>query len=424
MRGRSAALLLLPVALVLVAGTVRFYRLAEPPDIYFDETYYVPDGREVRAHGVERGFAVHPPVGKWLVAAGMVAFGDRPLGWRFASALTGTATVVMVYLAGLRLFRRRGVAALAALLLALDGLAITTSRITMLDAPLALLITAGFWLLLVDRDDPRLAWRVLAGSMFGLALATKWSAVFALAAAGVFVAATELARSREPARLAAAAGRAGLALVVVPAVVYLASYAGWFANTDATRRADELAGAPVTETVRVWVDEQRQIFRFHRDLEVTHPYQSNPATWLVLARPVAYHWATPTAGTVEHVVGMGNPGLWWLGLLAYPVLVFFAVRDRDWRPAVVLGFLASQYVPWLLAARPLFLFYLVPGVPFMALAVALAADRVGRGRWAFWVPAAVGVVVTAAFLFWYPLWSGLEITRQAWDLRIWFDSWI
>ena len=43
----AAAGLLLPLVLLAVAGTLRFHRLGEPPQIYFDETYYVADAREL-----------------------------------------------------------------------------------------------------------------------------------------------------------------------------------------------------------------------------------------------------------------------------------------------------------------------------------------------------------------------------------------
>ena len=230
--GRALAIVL-PLLLLLVAGTLRFYRLGEPGRIYFDETYYANDAEEYLDRGVEEDFAVHPPVGKWLIAGGIAIFGFDSFGWRFSAAVAGTLTVFMLYLVGLRLFRHRGIAALAALLLAVDGLALTMSRIAMLDVFLALFVIVGFWLLLLDRDrqwagvparrpagDPTLdhpeadgedaaaasqsgesaralprrphLYRWLAGLAFGLAVATKWNGLLAVAAAALFVVVSEL----------------------------------------------------------------------------------------------------------------------------------------------------------------------------------------------------------------------------------------
>lgn len=532
-RGRrfGAAALLIPLVLVAVAGVLRLHRLDAPPEIYFDEVYYIADAREVGDAGVEGGFAVHPPLGKWLIAAGLEVAGDNPTGWRLASALTGTLTVLAVYLAGLRLFRRRGAAALAALLLAVDGLALVMSRIAMLDALLTLFVVVAFWLLLVDRDGqwrgvapadsapagrgtaadtgdgsapvrrPRRPHgaRWLAGVALGCALAVKWSAVLAIGAAGLLVLGSELAWRRRmtgsawsewPRLLASVAA----ALVVVPAAIYVLSYAGWFANVEDTRLGDELCPegactASVPEVAGAWLGEQRAILRFHLQLDADHPYQSSPLTWPAMTRPVAYFYEScpeggedagetgtggavvPETGTgdgaagprgtspapgertgqgaattgedagdgaaagdgeecvvgpgnVAEVLAMGNPAIWWLGLLVYPGLVWLLVRQRDWRAGAVLAFLLGQYVPWLAIARPAFLFYMAPVVPFLALGLALLADRARRRVWLAWVPAVIAVAAVAALVFWYPVLTGLEIPREAWHLRMWFESWI
>jgi dolichyl-phosphate-mannose-protein mannosyltransferase len=466
---RSRALaLLVPIVLLAVAGTVRFYRLDEPGRIYFDEVYYVEDAEQILDEGVESGFAVHPPVGKWVIAAGVEAIGDRPAGWRLGVALAGTLTVLLVYLAGLRLFRRRGIAALAALLLALDGLALTMSRIAMLDMTLALFVVLGAWLLLVDRDRlwadlpeapeapdaagsrlparPR-TYRWLAGLAFGLALATKWSALLAVGAAGLVAIGTELAWRRRvtghPLRgwLRGAAGIAG-SLVLVPAAVYLVTYIPWFANFEDTRQGalhcgetEECIASPTT-VLAAWADEQGQILGFHRGLTAEHPYRASPLTWPVMSRPVAYYYEACTPqklaadecvvepGEVAEVLGMGNPVLWWAALAAYPVLAWFALVRRDWRAAVLLAFLLGQYLPWLATSRPVFLFYVAPIVPFMALALAYTLWRAREEPALRWLPPVVATLAVAGFLYWYPVLAGLDIPRETWEQRMWFRSWI
>ena len=472
LRRRATAGLLLPLVLLLVAGSLRFYRLDHPPRIYFDETYYATQARQLLDRGVEEDFAVHPPLGKWLIAAGVAVAGYDPFGWRVSAATAGTLLVLMTYLLGLRLFRRRGVAALAAFLLAIDGLAFTMSRIAMLDVFLALFVTAGAWLLLRDRDllwtgthgvepDARRPlprrphhWRWLAGLTFGLALATKWSAALAIAGGIVFVLASELLWRR---RLTGsmrplwwrAAASAGLTLVVLPAVVYLASYAAWFANFPDTRPGGERCPTPpcdvtAPQVVGAWWGEQGEIWRFHRELEAEHPYRSSPWGWLLLLRPVAYYYeacdddklaageCVTARDSVEEILGMPNPAIWWAALAAYPYLAWLTVRRRDWRAAVPLGGVVAQYLPFLAALvvpldalnRPNFIFYLTPALPFVCLAVAAALWRAGRHPFLRWMPAALAVLAVVAFLYWYPLYTGVELPRELWRQRMWLDGWI
>lgn len=463
---------LLPLLLLAVAGTLRFYRLDYPQRIYFDETYYATQANAYLTRGIEQEFAVHPPVGKWLIAAGIAATSFDSAGWRLSSAVAGTLTVLVTYLLGLRLFRRRGVAALAAFLLAVDGLAFTMSRIAMLDVFLGLFVATAAWLLLLDRDvqwagvaaldrDPARPlprrphhWRWLAGVVLGLALATKWTAVLAIAGGGLFVLVSELAWRR---RLTGSPWRgwwrvvfSGAAtLVLVPLIVYVVSYAGWFGHFSATRPGQERCpGAPcdisALEMAHAWWGEQLEIADFHSHLEAEHQYRSQPATWLVLTRPVAYYYEScddkklakgkcvTEKGNVEEILGVGNPGVWWSALLAYPVAAWWALWRRDWRAAVPLGFLLAQYLPYVLLQllpvgtlqRPNFLFYLTPAVPFVCLTLVYALWRAAERPFLRWLPAAVAAAAVAMFVFLYPLLVGLEISLSAWRMRILFDSWI
>ena len=411
---------------MLLAGGVRLARLDEPERIYFDEVYYVGDAQEYLRQGVEEVRPAHPPVGKWLIAAGIAVAGDDSFGWRVAPALAGTLTVLATYLLGLRLLRRRWAAGLAALFVALDGLAFTMSRIGMLDVFVGLFVAAGALLLLVDRDEPGRHWRLLAGVSFGLALGTKWSAAIALALALAVV----VVRDRSLRRVL-------VPLVVVPAVVYVLGYSGWYVSYESTEEAVEQCeagrcGTSPGDRVAGLVDEHRELVDFHRNLEPRHPYRSPAWRWPLLQRPVlTYYERCPRSdgeacvvgeGMRARIVTLGNPVLWWGFALATPFLAWLALRRRDGTAAIVLTFAVGQWAPWLLT-KPGYLFYMVPVVPFMALGAAYALQRVPRPRPRIVLAGAACALTIAAFAFWYPVWSGVETTKPFQDDRMWFDSW-
>ena len=162
-RPNRVAGVVIPIVLVAIAGVIRFANLGHPGRIIFDETYYAKDARSYLETGVEEGFAVHPPVGKWLIAASLPFFerdasadeiedAYQPIAWRVSTAIAGTLTVLLTYLVGARLLRWRGAAALAGLLAATDGLLVVQSRTSMLDVFLGLFVVLAAWLLLIDRD--------------------------------------------------------------------------------------------------------------------------------------------------------------------------------------------------------------------------------------------------------------------------------
>jgi len=328
----------------------------------------------------------------------------------------------------------------------------------MLDSFLILFAIAGLYVLVVDRDHRRasegsqqrvLSLRVLAGVLFGLAIAVKWSGLLALGGAGLLTIGWELgdARGRRwhvlVGRVIAIAG----SLVVVPALVYAASWVPWLANYEETYTAGcdeseqqahqcEDGAYRVGERLSGLVRYHDQMLDFHLGLEATHNYRSDPLGWPVLERPVVYYWeacsaedatASPTpdpetgevepacevsVGDAAEVIALGNPALWWGFLLLTPLLVGGTVL-RDRRSAVPLvGWLAT-WLPWLLVSRTAFLFYLAPAVPLLAVGAVVALHRLGdptpvRRTYLGAVLGAAVVLAPLGALEWFDVIEGLR----------------
>jgi dolichyl-phosphate-mannose--protein O-mannosyl transferase len=116
--------------------------------------------------------------------------------------------------------------------------------------------------------------------------------------------------------------------------------------------------------------------------------------------------------------------VFWMSLLAVPYLAFAWWRRRDWTAGALLVPILVQYLPWLAVARPLFLFYMTPVAPFLALGAVYAIRDVARAGAARWLtaPAAalLALVAVGVFVFFWPVLTGDTISQQAWSDRIWF----
>jgi dolichyl-phosphate-mannose-protein mannosyltransferase len=443
-------------AITLVAGGLRLYRLGEPERKYFDEVYYAADGclyagRPYRECGLEEDAErswVHPPLGKWAIAGGVAAFGNRSFGWRVPAAIAGTLTVALVGALAFLLFGRALWAGVAALLAAVEHLSFVQSRIAMLDIFLAMFVVLGFTLLVADRRRNDVALpgpaheppeaevrairlgglrplRLAAGVALGAAVATKWSGVFALAGGlllSILWAVTSLRRRGAGGGDVAmeAVGLVG-AFALLPAAVYVVTWIPWLADHgwslgQLLSHHGDMADYHLTlETV-------------NDRGEVIHPYLSRAWTWLLLLRPVAYFWQGDPDCCAE-ILGIGHPLVFWGALVVLPYLAWTWWARRDWRAGATLIPILAQYLPWLLVSRPLFLFYMTPVAPFLALGLAFGLrDLVGsgtRGRRAAAVAAAAVVVASLlVFAFFFPVLTGGELTYQAWHHRIWMERWI
>jgi dolichyl-phosphate-mannose--protein O-mannosyl transferase len=472
---------LLPLAVAGVAAAMRFWRLGRPGSVVVDETYYHHDAWNLLKHGVELdsnshdqtpGFVVHPPLGKWLIAVGQAMFGNNPWGWRFSAAVIGSLSVLMIARIARRMFRSTALGVVAGLLLTFDALEFVQSRVAMLDIFLMFWVLAAFGCLVVDRDDGRRRmaaavraplgrrdrgpwlglrpWRWGCGLCLGAAAATKWDGVFWLPLFLVLAVAWDagarrVVGARQPVRSALMYDGA-FALVpflVVPVVVYVASWTGWFVS-DAGHAFDHDRYVHGQGTLghawavfRGWLDYHRQIYHFHATLTSSHPYLSRPYGWLLLARPVAYFYASPhgcgAATCSQEVLGIGTPLIWWLSIPALVAAGWRWVAARDWRGGLILLAFLVGYLPWFREDahhRTMFLFYMMPAVPFMVLALTMAVGLVIGRVTATERRRVVGGVVAGAYLvaviwnfaYLYPVLSGQVITYQQWHDRMWFQT--
>jgi len=443
----------------------------------FDEIYF-----GVFAHNDLKGvsyFDPEPPLSKLIIASGewlygwwratfQGAHGDyadlgfNTYGWRIMSVVFGTLCVSLMYLFARILWPNRLFAIAAATLTCFDGLFFVQSRIGMIDIFPIFLIMLSYTLFLVhlrsrtERDA--IVTLLLTGVAIGLAVSAKWIALAAMASIVFFLVMRPLLRrvglslvegswrwglTEGPglpggARSAIYLPAAVLAFGLIPVALYLASWIPFFTRGQFHSMSD-------------LIDYQKQAYIYHATLTATHPYGSPWFSWPFLYRPVAYYYEYQGLGVdavthqplVAGIVDLGNPFIWWASIPAVLSLPYFVLRHRSFPAAVILVGFITQYLPWARITRVIFLYHMFGGLIFMILAVAFVLVRMqqaGPIRVDFWgdrfvistrylVPGYLAVVVIA-FLYFYPVWTGLPISQGSYlnDLahggKMWLRTWI
>jgi dolichyl-phosphate-mannose--protein O-mannosyl transferase len=466
----------------LIAGTLRLVDLGFPGDIIFDEVYYANEGHSLLLHGSEWDleknvpkFVVHPPLGKWLIAAGIQVFGFDAFGWRIAAAVAGVVSIVILVRVGRRLFGSTLLGCTAGLLMSLDGLHFVSSRTALLDIFLMTFVLGAFACLLLDRDQRRTRWlaaleqgldparrrpdfgkpwlRIAAGLLVGCALAVKWSALWYILLFLVLLVVWEQGTQRTagvPRRLRwgfdrvsrLAGGLAGFGFLAL--AVYLTSWAGWFTDDGATYRhwlRDQgLTEWPVWGALRNLYEYHSQAYTFHTTLTSEHQYQSWPWQWLLLGRPVAYYWSNAgqcgAPNCAAEILLLGTPILWWTFIPALLAVLWYAMSRRDWRAWTILATAATGILPWFLYeldGRTMFYFYVVPSAPFLVLAVTMMLGMIVGPAGADQFRRTAGTTVAAlyvagvalCFVYFYPIYVGESLSYDAWHARMWLGQlWI
>ena len=427
-------------------------------------------------------FVVHPQLGKWLISSGEAVFGMNAFGWRIAACVFGSLLIVATVRLARRVSRSTLIGGIAGVLLCADGLEFTMSRIALLDIFQAFFLVAAVGAVVADRDyfrwklaDKMTAlgltqlngrygpivwlrpWRLVAGVLFGLAIGVKWNSMFVLAAMGVLSVIWDIgARRLAGADFRAALGLliegipAFLRLVVVAALVYVATWASWWATAGGWDRRWGLdhPESPWTKwlgpDIASFMFLHQEIYGFHTGDYInhaTHPYAATPAGWLLMLRPIAIDYqgdikpgvdgCTATDSCVRAVTGMGTPILWWMAAAALIVGLVWWIGGRDWRFGLPIVAALSTYLPWFnYDTRPLFFFYAITIVPFTATILAMCFGLLlgapgSPGRWRGGVVVGVATaLVWGDFAYIYPVLSGELIPYQSWLQRMWLRSWI
>ncbi|WP_309323367.1 dolichyl-phosphate-mannose--protein mannosyltransferase [Actinomyces stomatis] len=433
----------------VIAALLRLIGLNHPKTLMFDEIYYVKDAYSLWrlgyegswAHNSDAAFAagdfsglsdeaayvVHPQLGKWLIGAGMEVFGpESPFGWRIMPAIAGILTVMLLARLTMRLTRSPLLAGLAGLLLAIDGVALTESRIGLLDVFIGFFATVTLYCLVRDREwsRARLArkmagtspgaraphatirpWLLAAGIALGLTCSIKWSGLYLVAASGIVVVIWDtLALRRVRARAWFLEGTVAqgvsdfLQTIPVVVAVYVGCWWSWFTHPSAYMHGWTLAEpnarsqipAPwlsgyvsdsVFQNINDFIAYHQRMYTFHVGLAEPHTYQSKPSGWLLQTRPTSFFWQDKAqvpqtcwgGDCIQAITSIGNIVIWWSAVVALAAVVIIGVKNRDWRVWVPLIGYLGLYVPWFqYRDRTIFTFYTVAFVPCVVLVLVLA----------------------------------------------------
>ena len=380
-RSQSATL----AGILIFALFARLYRLDQPPQRYFDEVYHAytaqqwakgnTDAWDFNAKPPDKGCAyewTHPPLAKLIMTAGIRIFGDTPWSWRLPAALLGTASVLLIYLVGVSIFRDRWLALSAAGLMSLDALPLFASRIGMNDIYCVTFILAGVYAALNGKS-------VLSAICIGLAAASKWTTAYALPLIALILLLHRSGAHRRRHLLIAAVSFA----VLVPAI-YLASYIPYFQ-----------AGYSLGD----WWQLQQQILGYHTGLKQTHPFASPAWQWPLCGGALwAYTHSDAHTGVIANIWAIGNPVIWWAGVSAVLLSAWRVLRTPDRRTLIPLAGYLAFWAPWLMSPRIMFIYHYLPSLPFLYLLLAGELNRMGK-KWTIRYLVAALVVFAVEYPF-------------------------
>ncbi|MBE5793578.1 MAG: phospholipid carrier-dependent glycosyltransferase [Clostridiales bacterium] len=445
---------------------------------YFDEIYHGRTAYE-HLHGQRPYETTHPPLGKLLMAAGIAIFGMTPFGWRFAGALIGVLMLPALYLLAKQLFKRRDLAGFSMAAFSLDLMHFTQTRIATIDSFPVFFILLSYWFMVrymhtdvfavEENERPSLFtkayWKSLiplafSGLMMGLSIASKWIGIYSAVGLAVlyftaiyrqyragnvaFGYATDGSDSSlSPNQVKRIKGAQDHALnrafvtcgfciiffILVPCIVYYLSYIPYLAPTGKV-------------TLQRVIQAQIGMLDYHGTpgLGMDHPFQSPWWQWPFILKPMWFAQDNfEPAGLASTIMCMGNPWIFYLGavcMLATLIALFarqlqlkdkrLQLRHGDGNMTVYIlavGFL-SQYLPWVLVPRSMYMYHYFASVPFIILATAWVLSLLARNNQKQ-MRLLIGIYLVIAlgfFVLYYPYASGMLTSTKWLDAGKWLPQ--
>lgn len=477
---------------------------------YFDEIYHARTGFE-HLHGLPTYETTHPPLGKVLISWAISVFGMTPFGWRFAGALAGVLMLPAMYLLGRMLIKNKWGGLFAMLMMTFDLMHFTQTRIATIDSFVVLFILWSvyfmlYWFKMDYFGKP--FWKTLvplglSGLFMGLSIASKWTGCYngvnlailffwglyrcfcqwkdACETAKVQAAErAEIAKKRRtlikkkadvstlpdvsasPTREEKIAGQGYTLLVTVascfvffifiPLLIYYLSYIPYFRYNG---------GVTVKKVIETAVGTYFQDGRiggmlgYHKQpgLGMDHYFYSPWYEWPFIVTPMWYYSsASNTPQASQTLLAMGNPAVWWTGLVGLMGVAVLFVRRHiirsslpgpngttitrsafswhtlkdDPRFALLIFCFLAQYLPWALVPRGTYIYHYFPSVPFIILSIGLCLDAAAERRKKIALVSGAFILILALILFiaFFPYASGVSVPQRWLDWMKWFPNWL
>lgn len=390
--------------ILVLASALRFIGLAHPDTYIFDEVYHAFTAREYLHNHVvawewwttpPKGVAyewTHPPLAKYGMVTGMLLFGENSFGWRSISATMGVLSVLGIYLLTFALFRRRNLALLASFLVAIEGLNISQSRIGMNDIYMLAFLIYSLFAAVKSR------WK-LASVLFGLSLASKWSALYGIVPLSLIYLNQHTLKNWNL-KSSISHFLFSLRCLLIVSAVYILSFTPFI-----------LAG----HTWEQFIELHRQMWYYHTHLVATHSYQSNPLQWIFGVRPVWY-FVDYGQTMISNIYAQANPLILWLGLAAF-VLQLKHYKSFPHVLAFVLYLIFT--LPWAFSPRIMFFYHYLPSATFLCLILAAwILDLSPRSRLVTTTLCLLGLLLVSPMIFGFPTtltyWNSLFTLIPSW----------
>ena len=392
---------------------------------YFDEIYFARSAYEY-IHGIPTNEWVHPPLGKLIMTIPILLFGMNTFAYRFMGNIAGILMIPVIYALAKNIFKNRKWAILAGILMTFDCFHFAQTRMGTVDSFLVLFIMLSalfmYKYIVMDKNDKlnkKLLNLFLSGLFIGCSIATKWTGLYAgLALAIIFFGNMIYQNWKKPKDekdpdLIKVLLACVVFFVVIPLTIYVLSYLLF--PTIYPNKVEGISGL---------IEQTKNMYEYHSKLTATHDFSSAWYTWPIMYKPVWYYVSYPGGDIVSTIVGIGNPAIWWFGVVAALFTLVMSILKRKREYLFITVFILCSWLPYLFIGRCMFMYHYFPTLPFIMLAIVALVRFITQKIRSNSFYLGYVILVVVLFILFYPVISGMLTSADYVNSLKWLKSWI
>ncbi len=398
----------------------------------WDEYYYVTTAYQFNHH-LPALITVHPPLGMYLISAGMSVFGDNPFGWRIVPDLAGILLVMLVYVFAKKLTLSRSAAIIAGTLLSADFMHFMITRMASLESTLAFFAILSIFFLYRYAEarwcgesfNATLRYLLPCALSLGLAISIKWSALYSLATALLVITYFEFVYNYRDSLQTKLITILYICIlfIVLPVSLYFSSY-------YPTVFYPFYKDSGINNFWSFVSSLQPVMYQFHTQMINHVPNGGGGSQWwqwpLITQPQLVYRWLDARSNSSSIGLLMGNPLIWWLFYPSLLLMLIHVLKVRKFMPLFLFSATLLQFLPYALFGRISYIYYFYISSVFgiMMLGYLFGQALQLKNRRLNYLIVAYVLACILLFIAFYPLLSGLPVDRGYFiKYLLWYHNW-
>ncbi len=202
-----------------------------------------------------------------------------------------------------------------------------------------------------------------------------------------------------------------ISFIILPVVIYVLS----FVLSPAINNYDG--------TLKGLLNINKLMYDYHSNLSATHPFSSPWYKWPIMAKPVWLYTGTTSYGLHMTISDIGNPVIWWTGVISFVYLVISSIKKKDKNNIFLVIFILSTFVPYIFVGRLMFMYHYFITLPFIMLGIVSFIKWITEKTKNNKVYIVYVILIIVTFMVFYPIVSGIPISSDYINSLKWLSGW-